>query len=148
MQRRSLRERQKTTNYKDDFDYNISDDEEKKKAEQGEEEKDVKDTKEDETTAPPVVANTVEPVIDGGANQLVAYQPNLEVEGEIAIIEKILAMRTVQQEPDEKKPEKTEKTGDSENSDKTEEKAEGKSEEKAEEAEVTDFNLQGLSRKV
>ena len=39
-----------------------------------------------------------ERVISGGANQLVAYRPNLEAEGEIAIIEKILAMRTVQNE--------------------------------------------------
>ena len=35
----------------------------------------------------------MEPAIAGGANQLVAYRPNLEAEGEIAIIEKILAMR-------------------------------------------------------
>lgn len=39
-----------------------------------------------------------EPVISGGANSLVAYRPNLEAEGEIAIIEKILAMRSVQKE--------------------------------------------------
>lgn len=46
-----------------------------------------------EGAAPPVVA---EPVIAGGG--MVAYRPNLEAEGEIAIIEKILAMRSVQKE--------------------------------------------------
>ena len=40
-------------------------------------------------------------VVSGGANQLVAYRPNLEAEGEIAIIEKILAMRTVQNEEED-----------------------------------------------
>ena len=91
LQRRSLRERHKTTNYKDDFDYNISDeDEEKKKSEN-------KETEENNEATPAVPA-VAEPVISGGINQLVAYRPNLEAEGEIALIEKILAMRTVQSE--------------------------------------------------
>ena len=89
IQRRSLRERHKNTNYKDDFDYNISEDDEEKKNK-----KEVQpEGEEPENVATPLLA-TKEPVIAGGANQLVAYRPNLEVEGEIAIIEKILAMRT------------------------------------------------------
>ena len=77
-----MRERTKKKNYKDDYDYNLSDEEEKKKGKEEEE-------------AP---ATVMEPVISGGVNALVAYRPNLEAEGEIAIIEKILAMRSVPQE--------------------------------------------------
>ena len=89
--KRSLRERTKKKNYKDDFDYNLSDEEkgEKPTADKVDEKNEIKS----ETT--PVIP---EPAIDGGANQLVAYRPNLEAEGEIAIIEKILAMRSVQKE--------------------------------------------------
>lgn len=82
--KRSLRERTKKKNYKDDFDYNLSDEDEKNKAE-----------KEGGTATD---KEAIEPVISGGVNQLVAYRPNLEAEGEIAIIEKILAMRMVQAE--------------------------------------------------
>ena len=74
----------------------MSDDEEKKK------EKEKGEEAAAGVPVEPVIAVTepkvVEPVIDGGANQLVAYRPNLEVEGEIAIIEKILAMRSHQKE--------------------------------------------------
>ena len=83
LQKRSLRERTKKKNYKEDFDYNLSEEDEKKKENQDEKESENK---------------TLEPVISGGANEFVAYRPNLEKEGEIAIIEKILAMRTRQDE--------------------------------------------------
>lgn len=83
LQKRSLRERTKKKNYKEDFDYNLSEEDEKKKENQ--------DDKDGEN-------KTLEPVISGGANEFVAYRPNLEKEGEIAIIEKILAMRTRQDE--------------------------------------------------
>ncbi|XP_047133155.1 chromodomain-helicase-DNA-binding protein 8 isoform X1 [Hydra vulgaris] len=80
--RRSLRERTKKKNYKDDFDYNLSDEE----------------NKESKGSEVDSKGNALEPVISGGANQLLAYRPNLEVEGEIAVIERILAMRVSQQE--------------------------------------------------
>ena len=70
LQRRSLRERKKK-NYSDDYDYNLSDDDEKKKAENG-----------DQT-----------PLQITGGHKLIAYKPSDAVEGEIAIIERILAGR-------------------------------------------------------
>lgn len=89
-----MRERTKKKNYKDDFDYNLSEEEDGKKEANA-----TKDpnTGEDESTPAPT-AGAPEPAIAGGANQLLAYRPNLEVEGEIAIIEKILALRSTQKE--------------------------------------------------
>jgi len=74
--RRSLRERKKK-NYNDDYDYNISDDEEKKKSENGGEQV------------------NIDPAAGGGlgGHKLIPYKPSDAVEGEIAIVEKILACR-------------------------------------------------------
>ena len=75
-QRRSLRERKKK-NYNDDYDYNISDDEEKKKGENGGEQV------------------NIDLAAGGGlgGHKLIPYKPSDAVEGEIAIVEKILACR-------------------------------------------------------
>eukprot|EP00794_Sanderia_malayensis_P019257 gene19257-21185_t len=68
--RRSLRERKKK-NYNDDYDYNLSDEDEKKKAENP-----------DQQT-----------LLGISGHKLIAYKPSDAVEGEIAIVEKILAGR-------------------------------------------------------
>lgn len=101
-----MRERTKKKSYKDDFDFNLSDEEGKKKRKEKEEgaENDAESAEamdadaEDSGDAAPPEPKPLKPAIDGGVNQLVAYRPNLEAEGEIAIIEKILAMRIQQQQ--------------------------------------------------
>ena len=86
--RDGLRERTKKKNYKDDFDYNLSDEEGKNK--------EGKEGEQAPATTPNAAPKQIDAVIAGGVNQFIAYKPSLEVEGEIAIIEKILAMRTRQ----------------------------------------------------